>query len=247
MTCHDLQNQNALVTGGANGIGEAIVRAFHQQGAHVGFCDCDAKAGRALADELGSRAVYTKVDLVREKEIRQWIHGAHKKRGAIRVLVNNAARDSRMPMRKTTTRFWDELFALNLRAYFLTCREASPFMPRGGSIINFGSITFNLGYLNLSAYVATKGGIIGLTRSLARELGQQGIRVNAISPGWVMTKRQIKMHVTPAAKKWVKGVQCLRETVEPHEMAKVVLFLASDASSAITGQNIIADKGWVHL
>ncbi len=243
----DLRNQLTLITGGGNGIGEAIVRSFHAQGAHVCFCDRDAKAGRALAKELGDRASFTRVNLVREPEVLAWVRGSIRKHGAPRVLINNAAWDPRIPLLKCSTKAWDDLFALNLRAYFLTVRETAGKMKRGGAIINLGSVTFNIGATPLTAYVATKGGVVGLTRSLARELGPKGIRVNTISPGWVMTERQLRMYATPKLIKWVQGIQCLHERLEPVEIARVALFLASNASNAITGQNIMADKGWVHL
>ena len=141
---------------------------------------------------------------------------------------------------------WDNLFARNLRAYFLTASGAVPWMPAWSSIINFASITFHTGPVNMTAYVATKGGILGFTRSLARELGPQRIRANVISPGWIMTERQLRDYVTPAAKRLIKSSQCIPEFIQPEEIASVALFLASEASRAITGQEILADRGWAH-
>lgn len=242
----DLCGKTALITGGANGIGEATVRAFHAQGATVCFCDTDAKAGRALAKSLGERASFDQVDLTKEAQIVQWLKGAGK-RGPIHVLVNNAARDPRMALGSMSAKDWDDLFATNLRAYFLTSREVVRYMPEtGGAIINFASITFHNGPVPMTAYVATKGGVIGFTRSLARELGPLGIRVNTLSPGWVMTERQLRQFVTPAAKRVIRRSQCMPELLQPEDMADVVLFLASDASRAITGQEILADRGWAH-
>ncbi|MBI3850206.1 MAG: SDR family oxidoreductase [Verrucomicrobia bacterium] len=242
----ELGNQIVLVTGGANGIGEAIVRAFHEQDARVCFCDVDVKAGRALAKELGGEIVFQKVDVMKENEVCRWVKqiGARWKR--IDVLINNAAKDPRMALEKTSVANWDRLFARNLRAYFLTCREAVRFMPRGGSIINLASITFRNSPVNMSAYVATKGGVIGFTRSVARELGPRRIRVNAVSPGWVMTERQLRQFVTPAIKRFVRKSQSIPDLIQPEEIANVVVFLASDASRAITGQEILVERGWVH-
>jgi NAD(P)-dependent dehydrogenase (short-subunit alcohol dehydrogenase family) len=242
----DLKNQIVLVTGGANGIGEATVRAFHEQGARVCFCDVDVKAGRALAKELGGEIFFEKVDLLKEREICRWIDqvGARWKR--INVLVNNAGTDPRMALEKTSAAAWDRLFAGNLRAYFLTSREAAGLMPVDSSIINIASITFRNSPVNMSAYVATKGGVIGFTRSLARELGARRIRVNAVSPGWVMTERQLRQFVTPAIKRFVRKSQSIPELIQPEEIASVVVFLASDASRAITGQEILVERGWVH-
>lgn len=239
----DLKDKVVLVTGGANGIGAAIVRAFQSQRSRVFFCDVDAGAGKALERELSGIA-FQKVSLLSESEIRKWIGGIARRERRIGVLVNNAACDPRMPLAKSTAAFWDKLFANNLRAYFLTAREAAPRMNAGGSIINFASITFHNGPVNMSAYVATKGGVLGLTRSLARELGPKGIRVNAISPGWIMTRRQLRMYVTPTVKKLIRRSQCVPDLLQPEEMAEVVLFLASNVSRAITGQEILADRGW---
>jgi len=242
----DLRERNILVTGGANGIGAAIVRAFHAQGAHVHFCDTDAAAGQALARELGPRVSFTRVDLAREAEIVRWIKRTTKDGTPIHVLVNNAARDPRMTLDSMSARQWDDLFATNLRAYFLMAREASAHMTKSGSIINLASITFHIAPAAMSAYVATKGGVLGFTRSLARELGPRGIRVNTLSPGWVMTERQLKELVTPAVKRLIRRSQCMAELLQPEDIAEVALFLGSQASRAITGQEILADRGWAH-
>ena len=242
----ELKDRNVLVTGGANGIGAATVRAFNAQGARVFFCDVDARAGKALAKELKDGALFSKLDLRREREIRRWIEQIGTRYQRIHVLVNNAAADPRIGLEDTTAEQWDELFARNLRAYFLTTRQCAPLMREGGVIINFSSITTHTGPAKMSAYVATKSGILGFTRSLARELGPRGIRVNAISPGWVMTERQLRQYVTPAVKRLIKGSQCIRVLIQPEEIASVVLFLASDASRAITGQEILVDRGWAH-
>jgi NAD(P)-dependent dehydrogenase (short-subunit alcohol dehydrogenase family) len=235
------------VTGGANGIGNAIVRAFHAQEACVSFCDTDAAAGESLAKELGERVSFTRVDLTKESQIVSWVKKVAKRGKPIRVLVNNAARDPRMKLDSMSVKDWDDLFATNLRAYFLMAREAAPHMPdSSGSIINFSSITFHKGFGEMSAYVATKGGIIGFTRSLARELGPRGIRVNTVSPGWIMTERQLKEFVTPAIKRLVRSSQCVPDLLQPRDIADVVLFFASNASRAITGQEILADRGWAH-
>ena len=238
---------HVVVTGGANGIGEAIVRAFHRAGAHVYFCDCDAAGGRQLATELGEQVNFTRLDLREEAAITRWIAAIGKSARRVDVLINSAAIDTRRELRKMSAAEWDQMFALNLRAYFLTCREATPWMPRSGAaIINLSSITFHNGPAPMSAYVATKAGIIGFTRSLARELGPRRIRVNTVSPGWVMTERQLRQYVTPATKRLIRKAQCIPELIQPEEIAEVVLFLASDASRAITGQEILVDRGWAH-
>ncbi len=242
----ELQNQTVLITGGANGIGAAMVRAFARQGAHVEFCDVDTVAAAKLVKELVNQATFTKVDLVKEKQITKWISGVAKRRGYIHAVINNAASDPRIALEDTTTEAWDTLHARNLRAYFLVCREASPHLQAGASIINFSSITVHNGPPVMSAYVSTKAGIIGFSRSLARELGPRGIRVNIISPGWIMTERQLREYVTPAAKKLIRQRQCIPTLNVPEEVADVALFLASDLSRAVTGQELLVDRGWVH-
>mgnify|MGYP002067785882 CR=1 FL=1 len=151
-----------------------------------------------------------------------------------------------MALEKMSAAAWDRLFAGNLRAYFLTSREVAALMPADSSIINIASITFHNSPVNMSAYVATKGGVIGFTRSLGRELGPRRIRVNAVSPGWVMTERQLRQFVTPAIKRFVRKSQSIPDLIQPAEIASVVVFLASDASRAITGQEILVERGWVH-
>ena len=242
----ELIDQTVLITGGANGIGAAMVRAFHGQGARVCFCDVDVEAGRALAEALGTRVFFQPVDLRKEAPICAWVAAVAARARALRVLVNNAAADPRSTLAATSAAAWDDLFARNLRAYFLTCREVAPHLPAGGAIINFSSVTFHTGPADMSAYVATKAGIRGFTRSLARELGPRGIRVNTLSPGWVMTERQQREFVTPATRRLIKKSQCIPELIQPEEIARVAVFLASDASRAITGQELLVDRGWAH-
>lgn len=246
MLIPELKGQNIIVTGGANGIGEAIVRAFHAQGAHVFFCDVDARAGQSLAKELDERAEFQTLDLTREREVIRWLAGLGRRQRSIHALINNAARDPRIPLGKTSTADWDDLFALNLRAYFLASREAVRWMKPGASIINLASITFHHAPANMTAYVATKGGVLGFTRSLARELGPKRIRANTISPGWIMTERQLRQFVTPAVKRLIRRSQCIPDLLQPEEIADVALFLASNASRGMTGQELLVDRGWYH-
>lgn len=247
MSYKDLKGEAILITGGANGIGQSTVEAFVNLGAHVYFCDVDVKEGQKLEKKLGEKCFFTEVNLLREGEIKKWIKNSVKKAGNFRALVNNAAIDPRIPIEKTKTKDWDKIFSTNLKPYFLTSREILPHLqPNKGSIINLGSITYHVGWSELSAYVATKGAISGFTRALAREVGPRGIRVNTVSPGWVMTERQLREHLTPKAKKWIKEVQCDPRLLMPEDIAEVILFLASVSSRAITGQTLLADKGWAH-
>ena len=242
----ELAGRLVLLTGGANGIGASTVEAFHRQGAEVWFCDIDVPAGRRLAARLKKRVTFTKVDLREEEEVRAWVKAATAGRRPVDVLVNNAARDPRIPLNRMTVEDWDQLMAVNLRAHFLTCREASPRLRRGSAIVNFSSITFYNSPAEMTAYVATKAGIIGFTRSLARELGPRGIRANVVSPGWIMTERQKREFVDAKVRKLIRRSQCIPELLQPEDIADVVLFLASDASRALTGQEILADRGWEH-
>ena len=241
----ELAGRLVLITGGANGIGRAMVEAFHVQEAVVCFCDLDEKAGARLAKRLGDRAEFAKVNLTSEVEIKRWVARVAKRHGDIHVLINNAACDPRIALEDVTSKAWNDLFAINIRAYFLVCREASLHLAKGASIVNFSSITFYTAPVNMSAYVATKAAAIGLTRSLARELGPRRIRVNTISPGWIMTERQLSDHVTPAVKRQIRREQCIPDLNQPDEVAAVALFLASDSSRAVTGQEILVDRGWV--
>lgn len=245
-TYSDLKDKAVLITGGAAGIGASMVRAFREQGAQVFFCDVDSGAGQKLAREFSGGVTFQAVDLLKEVQITRWIKAVTRQVGTISVLVNNAAADPRIPLTETSTADWDRLFARNLRAYFLTCRAAVPHMRAGAAIVNFSSITVHLAPADMTAYVATKAGIQGFTRSLARELGPQRIRVNTLSPGWVMTERQLRQFVTPATKRMIRKSQCVPDLIQPGEIADVALFLASDASRAVTGQEILVDRGWAH-
>jgi NAD(P)-dependent dehydrogenase (short-subunit alcohol dehydrogenase family) len=234
----DLQNRVVLITGGAQGIGAATVRAFMSEGAHVFYSD--------LVPSTEHDARFTKVDLVREKQIKSWISKVLKETGRVDILINNAAQDPRIPLEELSRKKLEDLFALNLYAMFATVQSAVPQMPRGGAIVNLSSITFHIAPAFMSAYVASKAAIIGFTRSLARELGPRGIRVNTLSPGWTMTERQLREYVNAATRTLIRRSQCVPELLQPEEIAEVALFLGSNASRAITGQEILADRGWAH-
>lgn len=241
----DLSGKIALVTGGANGIGSAIVQALAAQDAHVCFCDVDLQGGEQLAADTKG-AQFSEVNLGNESEVRKWVQSVGATYQKIDIVINNAARDPRIRFAEMTTAQWDELFAINLRAYFTVAQASLPFMPEGSSIVNFSSITFHTAPAEMSAYVATKAGIIGFTRSIARELGARKIRANLISPGWVMTERQLRDYVTQETKELILRSQCVPELLQPEEIAQIAVFLASNVSSAITGQEILADRGWAH-
>jgi NAD(P)-dependent dehydrogenase (short-subunit alcohol dehydrogenase family) len=239
-----LKEKVVLLTGGANGIGAATVREFHRQGTRVYFCDRDGEAGEELKGELPG-SDFQRLDLTREKEVLRWVQKVREREDKVHVLVNNAAIDPRIPLAEQTIEKVDELFAVNLRPFFILARACAPLMPKAESaIVNLSSITFHLGPEKMSAYVATKAGIIGFTRALARELGPAGIRVNTVSPGWVMTERQLREYVDAGTKKTIRKSQCVPELLQPADIAEVILFLASNASRAMTGQELLADRGW---
>lgn len=241
----DLKDATVIITGGANGIGEAMVRAFREQGSAVFFCDTDAAQGKALAAATGAR--FAEVDLRQEAQIVLWIAGIVEERRTINVLINNAARDPRIQLQDQTVEIWDDLMATNLRPHMLTARQAVPHMPPGSSIVNYSSIVFELGMAPMSAYVSTKAAIQGLSRSLGRELGPRRIRVNTISPGWVMTERQVREFVTEEAReRLLTQLQSIPDLIKPEDVAEVALFLGSTVSNVITGQEIVADHGWMH-
>lgn len=236
----DLENKTVVLTGGAQGIGAAMVNAFLNQGAQVHFCD-------RVRVTPAPHSFFTQLELAREPQIVRWIKQIQQKAGVIHVLINNAAIDPRIPLPDLSRPKLEQLMAINLHAMIATVRECAPNMPPGkSSIINFSSITFHTGPERMAAYVASKGAILALSRSLARELGPQRIRVNTLSPGWIMTERQLREYADASAKKLIRRSQCIPDLLRPEDIAEVALFLASEASRAITGQEILADRGWAH-
>jgi len=239
-----------FVTGGASGIGEAIVRAFAAAGAKVAFIDIAAGPGEALQAELREQradVLFQRCNVTDVAALQAAVGKAVEALGPIRVLVNNAGNDTRHDWRTVTPEYWDDRIAVNLRPMFFAAQAAAPSMidAGGGSIINFGSITWMLGQGGMAGYSAAKAAVHGLTRSLARDLGKHGIRVNTIAPGWVMTKRQIEMWLTPEADQEREKGQALKGYISPEDVARLALFLAADDSAMITSQNHIIDGGWL--
>ena len=247
VTYPDLAGKPVLVTGGASGIGEAIVRRFVQQRARVAFIDIKRAEGEALAAELGGEAWFAHADLTEIEALRQAVAALKAEAGPFAVLVNNAAHDERHRTEDVTPELWDERFATNLRHQFFAAQAVLPDMKAAGagSIINFGSVSWMVGQGGMAAYTACKSAVLGLTRSLARDFGPFGVRVNAIAPGWIMTARQKEKWLTPAGIEELMQRQCLKRELVPDEIARVVLFLASEEASACTNQHYVVDGGWV--
>jgi len=244
-----LRDRVVLITGGGSGIGAAMVEQFARQGARVAFLDREQKWSRELVTKLSRVApvLFLACDLANIAELRACMSQVETQLGPVRVLVNNAASDDRHQLAEVTPEYWDERMAVNLRHHFFAIQAAVPGMTAagGGSIINMSSIAWLIPSTGLPAYVTAKAGIVGLTRTIAHELGASNIRVNAVLPGAILTERQRELWWTPEYEAEVLARQCLKRALTPDEVARLVLFLAADDSSAITNQSYIVDGGWV--
>ena len=249
-TYPSLRNRMVVVTGGASGIGEAIVEAFAQQGAQVVFLDVDDRAAELLINRLRSDGltapIYMRCDLI---DVAQLTHTAElilDRFPTPHVLVNNAADDTRHTIAEVTSSSWDQSIAVNLKHQFFMSQALIPSMRATGqgSIINMSSISWTIPAHGLPVYVTAKAAIVGLTRALAHELGPDNIRVNCIMPGAVLTEKQKRLWLTEAYTAEVLGNQALKRMILPDEVARLVLFLASDDSAAITNQSYVIDAGW---
>jgi NAD(P)-dependent dehydrogenase (short-subunit alcohol dehydrogenase family) len=246
----DLEGRSVLVTGGGSGIGAAIVRAFVRQRAKVGFIDIAEAPSEALAAELGgdkSGVRFAKADIRNIEALRAGIATLANSLGTADVLINNAAHDERHSTPDVTPEMFDERVAVNLRHAFFAAQAVLPGMQAkgGGVIINFSSMSWIAGMGGMPIYTASKSAMIGLTRSLARDYGEYNVRVNAIAPGWVKTQRQVTKWLTPESDKRRLEAQCLKRWVEPEDIARFCVFLASDDASVCTAQHYVVDAGWV--
>ena len=241
----DLAGRTVFVSGGGSGIGAAFVRAFAAQDCRVAFVDVADEPSRALARELGERAAYERCDVRDVAALREAIAAAARRFGPVRVLVNNAGRDDRHAFDAVTPDYWDDNLATNLRHHFFAAQAVAPQMrdAGGGSIVNLGSTSWMRGRPQLAAYTASKAAIMGLTRTLARELGALGIRVNSIVPGAIDTERQRALWASPERQQQYVAEQCLKFRVSPDDVARSALFLASEEARAITGQSLVVDAG----
>lgn len=249
-TFGSLKGKRVFVTGGGSGIGEGIVSAFAEQGAKVAFIDIAVDASLALCERLAvaghEKPVFRQCD-IRDIPLLQNVMGALAAEiGDFDVLVNNAGNDQRHKPEDVTVDFWDNCIAINQRPMFFTCQAVIEGMKNkgGGSIINLGSTSWHIANGGYPVYTTTKAAVSGLTRGLARDLGPYNIRVNTVTPGWVMTERQLKLWVDAEGEKLIDQSQCLKGRVMPWHVARMVLFLASDDSAMCTAQEFIVDGGW---
>ena len=242
----DLAGKVVAITGGASGIGAAIVTAFHKQGAQVVFFDKDEVAGVALAESLGKSVHFQSLDLTDIEALTTRFAESAAMVGDFDVLVNNAAHDDRHEIASVTPAYWRKQLAVNLdHQFFATQAVIQGMRQKGaGAIVNMSSIAWRVGLESAPAYVASKAAIEGLTHSLARELGPAGIRVNCLLPGFVRTKRQVDNWLTPEFEQRIMNSQCLTRFIEPEDIAEMVIMLTSDASRAVTNQALVVDAGW---
>jgi len=246
-----LEGRAVLVTGGATGIGESIVTHFARQGARVAFFDIQDEAGRKLVDGLAAEGcvapLYVHCDLTDVEALRRGVDEVVAALGTVDVLVNNAANDQRHTIEEVTPEYWDHSIAVNLRPQFFMIQAVLPAMRKAGrgSIINMSSIAWMIPSTGLPLYITAKAAIVGMTRTMAHELGPHNIRVNAVLPGAIATEKQKRLVNTPEYKAEILASQALKREILPEDVARLVLFLAADDSSAITNQNYVVDGGWV--
>ncbi len=235
-----LKGKTALITGSATGIGEGVAHLFAEHGANLILADRDGPRNTAVAQALNARA-YT-CDVSSAAAIAAMAHEL----GPIDILINNAGIYPRKPLLETTEEEWDHMQAVNLKSVFLLTKAVLPGMLQRGSgkIVNMSSVTFHLGMANLSNYVASKGGVIGLTRSAAREAGPHNVHVNCITPGAILVEAE-KAVQTEEALREIMNQQSLKRRLLPLDIARACLFLSCELSDGLTGQTINVDGGWV--
>lgn len=238
-----LRGKRVLVTGGGSGIGAGIVEGFVRQGADVTFFDIAEEESNALAGETGAR--FERVDLCDVQGAQAAIRRLAEVGGAFDILVNNAANDDRHKLDEVTEDYWDGRVSVNLKHVFFCTQAVAPGMRAkgGGAVVNLGSISWHLALPDLALYQTAKAAIEGLTRSLARDLGSDGIRVTCVVPGNVRTPRQLQWY-TPEGEAEIVAAQCLEGRLAPEDVAAMVLFLASDDARLVTGHEYFVDAGW---
>ena len=246
-----LEDKIIIITGGASGIGVSIVEQFLQQGSKVAFLDKEKDLGNNIVEKFNNfkhKPLFKHCDLTNIHDLKKNINEIREELGLISILVNNAANDERHSIESVTEDFWDDKMNVNLKHYFFAIQSVCKDMQKlgDGKIVNIGSFSWMLGQGNMPAYTTAKSAIMGLTRTIARDLGEYNIRVNCVVPGWIITERQKKFWLTPEAEKEQLERQCIKRMLVPEDIAKVVLFFASNQSSGCTAQNYVIDGGVVN-
>lgn len=246
-----LAGKRVFITGGGTGIGESLVESFAAQGAQVAFVDIVQGASEALCARVAERGhlapVFRHCDITNIAALQGTMAELAATLGEFDILVNNAANDQRHQTEDVSVEFYDQRIAINQRPMFFTCQSVLAGMKKkgGGSIINVGSMSWHAKNGGYPVYAATKAATVGLTRGLARDFGAHGIRVNTVTPGWVMTQRQLDLWVDDAGKADIARNQCLQAPLMPDDVAAMILFLGSDDSAMCTGQDFVVDAGWI--
>jgi len=250
-TYPSLQGRVVFITGGASGIGATLVEEFVAQGSKVAYIDIDVASGEALCVRLGKEfsnaPLFLFCDLTDISALREAIKVVATRLGPIQVLLNNAANDRRHKVEETTPEVWDASVSVNLRHQFFAAQAVLEGMRQlgGGSIINFGSVSWMVKTGGMPAYTSSKAAVQGLTRGLARDFGPYNIRVNTLVPGWVMTEKQLRLWIDAEAERQIDAGQCLPARVQPVDIARMALFLAADDSRMCSAHDYIVDGGWV--
>lgn len=245
----DLEDTGVLITGGGSGIGADLVEGFARQGAKVAFIDIAEEPSRALVERLAAGNVHAprffRADLSDVAEAQTAVRDAAAALGSLTVLINNAGWDDRHDLEDVTEDYWDRSQAINLKQMFFVSQAAAPFMKKEGrgAIVNFSSISYLLNMGGMPAYTTAKAGIIGLTKSLAGALGPDGIRANAILPGMIVTERQKRLWLSDEGMAAMIDRQCLKRNLDGTDLVGPCLFLASNASAAMTAQTLVIDGG----
>lgn len=246
-----LRERVVLVTGGGSGIGAAAVREFARQGARVTFLDRVVEPSEELVRELAGAVKFTprfmECDLTDLDALAAAVARTNEEVGAPAVLINNAGNDDRHRFEEVSPAYWDQRMATNLKHQFFAAQAVTAGMKaaRAGVIVNLSSIAWKIPSRELTVYNMAKAAVMGMTRSLAHELGEWGIRVNAILPGAILTERQRRLWLTPEYEAQIKDRQALQRHLMPEDVARLMLFLAADDSSGMTGQGYVIDGGWI--
>lgn len=245
-----LRDRVVFVTGGGSGIGASIVEHFCAQGAKVAFVDLAEAPSEALVAAIVAeghpKPLFIGCDLRDIEALRAAVTRTLGELGPVRALVNNAANDDRHKALEMTVPYWDDRIQVNLRHQFFAAQAVIPAMKAagGGSIVNFGSISWMNAEGGYAAYTASKAAVHGITRGLARDFGPDNIRVNTVVPGWIMTERQVKLWLDADGERQLMENQCLKRKLYPADIARMVLWLAADDSENCTAQNFVVDGGW---